>query len=82
MNKHFLKAALAALLSLSAPAQATQMINAGPSLSVIQGDRARFSAQFFDRDGNIGVSIRAEPPFTRTEHRQATVTKFSSVLWR
>jgi hypothetical protein len=60
MNKHFLKAALAALLSLSAPAQATQIINAGPSLSVIQGDRARFSAQFFDRDGNSGISIRAE----------------------
>ena len=61
MNNHSLKAALAfLLLSFSATAHATQMINAGPSLSVIQGDRARFSAQFFDRDGNSGVSIRAE----------------------
>ncbi len=61
MNRHSLKTALAALLlSISAPAHATQIINAGPSLSVIQGDRARFSAQFFDRDGNDSVSIRAE----------------------
>lgn len=61
MNKNSLKAALAVLLlSLSVPVQATQIFNAGPSLSVIQGDRARFSAQFFDRDGNSGIRIRAE----------------------
>ena len=61
MNKNSLKAALAILLlSLSVPLQATQIFNAGPSLSVIQGDRARFSAQFFDRDGNSGIRIRAE----------------------
>ncbi|MDH4453352.1 MAG: hypothetical protein QE570_09255 [Verrucomicrobiota bacterium] len=61
MNKNSLKAALAVmLLSLSVPLQATQIFNAGPSLSVIQGDRARFSAQFFDRDGNSGIRIRAE----------------------
>ncbi|HEY1052093.1 MAG TPA: hypothetical protein VGE39_20120 [Prosthecobacter sp.] len=60
MNTHTLKAFLALLLlSFGNQARATQIINAGPSLSVVQGDRARFSAQFFDRDGNSGVSIRA-----------------------
>ncbi|MCF7787317.1 MAG: hypothetical protein K9N47_14410 [Prosthecobacter sp.] len=38
---------------------ATQIINAGPSMSLVQGDAASFNAQFFDADGNSGVSIRA-----------------------
>lgn len=60
MHTHTLKAFLALLLlGLGTQARATQIINAGPSLSVVQGDRARFSAQFFDRDGNGGVSIHA-----------------------
>lgn len=60
MHTHPLKAALVLfLVCFSVPARATQIINAGPSLSVVQGDQARFSAQFFDRDGNSGVSIRA-----------------------
>ncbi|WP_395736452.1 thrombospondin type 3 repeat-containing protein [Prosthecobacter sp.] len=58
MNTLPLKALLVLLL-LGARAGATQIINAGPSLSVIQGDKASFSAQFFDADGNSGVTLRA-----------------------
>jgi hypothetical protein len=58
MNTPPLKALLVLLL-LSVRVSATQIINAGPSLSVVQGDQAAFNAQFFDADGNAGVSLRA-----------------------
>lgn len=62
MNTHTLKAVLALLFLSSGAAlhAATEIINAGPRLDVVQGDRARFSAQFFNRDGNSGVAIHAE----------------------
>ncbi len=58
MKTNFLKALLVLLL-IGDRASATQITNAGPSLSVIQGDKATFSAQFFDADGNSGVTLRA-----------------------
>ena len=44
---------------LTATVRATQIINAGPRLNVVQGDTASFNAQFFDADGNAGVTLSA-----------------------
>lgn len=40
-------------------AQGTQITNAGPVLAVVQGDTATLGAQFFDVNGNAGVSMCA-----------------------
>jgi len=62
MNTAHLKTLLVLLIlshGFAFRASATEIINAGPSLSVVQGDAASFNAQFFDADGNGGVDIRA-----------------------
>lgn len=62
MNTQRLKALLVLLAfssGLMQQARATQITNAGPRLSVVQGDTATFSAQFFDVNGNAGVSMCA-----------------------
>ena len=60
MNSHPFKLSLLLILfSHCLTARATQITNAGPSLSVVQGDTASFDAQFFDVEGNEGVSISA-----------------------
>jgi hypothetical protein len=62
MKHQHLKALLVLLLispCLTATVRATQIVNAGPRLNVVQGDTASFSAQFFDADGNAGVTLSA-----------------------
>ncbi|MBB5030453.1 hypothetical protein [Prosthecobacter vanneervenii] len=62
MNSLHLKNLLVLLIlshGFALRSSATEIINSGPSLSVVQGDAASFNAQFFDADGNGGVDIRA-----------------------
>ena len=60
MNSHpFNLTLLLILFSHCLAAHATQITNAAPSLSVVQGDTASFGAQFFDVEGNAGVTISA-----------------------
>ena len=59
MNSKQFKVFLLMLLCPCLAARATQITNAGPSLNVIQGDTASFGAQFFDVNGNSGVTLTA-----------------------